>query len=119
MLFDRIDPCSQCPFRRASAPGWLGSYTPDGVIAAIQCDQPFPCHPTVNYDDPDWERKVMAPDSKAQHCAGFFILMRHMRKLPRDPEQYAQSKRLDMTAEVFRTPAEFLAHHSTNWRKKR
>lgn len=51
--------CPQCPFRHDSVPGWLGSYTPASIFAQLWRSMPFFCHPTVDYEDPNWEAKAM------------------------------------------------------------
>ena len=42
-------PCKECPFRKKSAPGWLGSSTPEGFMATTLSDVEMPCHLTVDY----------------------------------------------------------------------
>jgi len=42
--------CGQCPFRRTSAPGWLGSYNAGSVFASIWEGFPFFCHTKINYE---------------------------------------------------------------------
>ena len=41
MRFDLTEPCAQCPFRRASCPGWIGPWTPTELLEAIR-ERPFP-----------------------------------------------------------------------------
>lgn len=111
MRRDRTEPCPQCPFRTNAAPGWLGSYSAEEIVQHIRAEMPFPCHPTVDYEAPNWRKTLYSPGTTVQACAGYLILMRRMCKLPRDPEALAQIKRLDMEAKVFRTPIEFVNHH--------
>jgi len=87
MKFNRKDPCKQCPFKKNSAPGWLGAYSISDIKNAILNEEVFPCHPTVNYEDHDFiKNQIMNPDSKVQFCAGFAILSKRLCKLPRDKD---------------------------------
>lgn len=61
--------CKQCPFRKTSAPGWLGSYTPSSVFSSIWKGHPFFCHTSIDYDDPEWLEKAMNPRS-GKLCVG-------------------------------------------------
>ena len=68
MRFDLTEPCTQCPFRRASCPGWTGPWTPTELLEAIR-ERPFPCHPTISHDDQPVE------DDTLQSCAGAAIFL--------------------------------------------
>lgn len=87
--FDRIVMCKVCPFRKKSAAGWLGDYTPKEVIAAVQNEQPFMCHNEIDYDDPEWEEKL----EDKPHCAGALQMAKVLCKLPRDPRHSAAVRR--------------------------
>lgn len=52
--------CKQCPFRATSLPSWLGNYSVGDVFRAIWHGIPFFCHPSINYERPDWEARAMA-----------------------------------------------------------
>jgi hypothetical protein len=109
---DRTTPCPACPFRTTSLRGWLGSYTPEGIVGGIQAEVPFPCHLTVDYERPDWRATINAPRTTVQHCAGYLYLMRRISKLPRDPVLAEHRNRVDMTADCFRSPREFIDYHN-------
>lgn len=84
-------PCSDCPWARASLPGWLGGSTADDWLKEGHGDHSIPCHVF----------------SGAQ-CAGAAIYRRNVLKTPRDPE----CLRLEANREVvFATPVEFKQHH--------
>ena len=110
MRFDLTEPCAQCPFRRASCPGWTGPWTPTELLEAIR-ERPFPCHPTIAHDNQRIE------DDTLQSCAGAAIFLnnsgetcytgwtqRHQELLHDAPEATRGS--------VFETQLELLAHHS-------
>jgi hypothetical protein len=113
MKFDYKSPCSACPFRTNSLKGWLGNYTPEGVIVAIQHDQPFFCHKhveeTIGYDDPEWREKAL---EDAQHCAGALIFANKLCKLSRIPEVAAAQRNVDKDQKILFPPSEFVKHHT-------
>lgn len=101
-------PCAECPFRRASAPGWLGADTPEGFLRTSLSECRMPCHTFVDYDDPDWETVA----ELAPMCAGRAIFLRNLCKIPRDAEQAEFTKSVKADREtVFARPNEFLDHH--------
>ena len=72
MRFDLTEPCSQCPFRRSSCPGWTGPWQPGELLEAIQ-ERPFPCHATISHDGQRIE------DDTRQSCAGGAIFLNNAR----------------------------------------
>lgn len=110
--YDIKTPCQQCPFRKLSLPGYLGSYTPETVIQHLNFEIPFLCHThvekTVGYEDPKWDEKV-----EPQHCAGALIFTRNMCKLPRDAKHAAAVRDVKDCPEVFENIPDFMKHHSS------
>ena len=103
-------PCSQCPYRRRSAPGWLGAATPQQFLASTLGEEHMPCHAAVDYDDPAW-RESQYP--QAPMCAGSLVFMANTSKLPRDPSLAAAVRQVDADHDtVFSRPDEFLDHHA-------
>lgn len=99
-------PCSDCPFRRASMPGWLGEHTLKGFVGRVLSDQPMECHQTVDYSDPDWIEQLRR--GEVSYCAGALTFFANTCKLSRDPER----PRKDPDHEsVFSSITEFIAHH--------
>lgn len=86
------EPCRECPWRRQSAPGWLGSeQTPEEWVQTAHRDDTVECH-------------VHGP----LLCAGIAIYRANVSKKLRD----ASVPRLPPDkATVFAAPAEFVAHH--------
>jgi hypothetical protein len=100
-------PCSDCPFRRAAMPGWLGAGSPESFIDCMNRDEPLPCHQTIDYDDPDWLEKWSAQESGSM-CAGALIFMANKMQRPRTrgfptlpPDKVA----------VFSNTVEFVRYH--------
>jgi len=102
-------PCRECPFRKDSAPGWLGSYTPQEVMEVVVNDGPFLCHSRVDYDDDDWDDE----DALAVHeeCAGSMIFARRLCKLSRDREKSRGQMQVDKDFPILFPAAEFIQHH--------
>ena len=102
-------PCSNCPFRRESMPGWLGAGSPESFIDCIQRDEPLPCHPTIDYDDRHWLAKWMAQgDDTGSICAGSLIFMANKLQRPHDPA--FPTMKADRET-VFSNSIEFVRHH--------
>lgn len=97
-------PCKECPFRRESAPGYLGHNTLDDFAMLAMSERHTPCHMTVNYRDPAWEFK----QDKAPQCVGRATMWANTCKMPRDPQLLRAAP--DKTV-VFSSLAEFTAHH--------
>lgn len=85
-------PCSDCPWARASLPGWLGGASVEEWLTAAHGEEIIPCHTLVG-----------------PQCAGAAIYRRNVAKLVRDPE--ALKLPADRTL-VFASKAEFTQHHT-------
>lgn len=109
--------CTQCPYRKDSWPGWLGSGTPESFAhgaVADHLDEEFPCHVAINYEEPDWKTKQY-PD--APLCAGALAMCANNCKRPHDPERAALVREVGQDPEVFAWPHEFIAHHKEGHEK--
>src|SRR3954470_21280360 len=109
-------PCSACPFRRNSAPGWLGADTPQGFMDMIVQEVHLPCHSPIDYEDKNWREQA----ESGPFCAGALIFMRNTGKLPRDPELVAARVQVEADHDhVFSNPPQFIEHHGAGgWKKK-
>lgn len=88
----RTSPCRECPWRRNSAPGWLGSeQTPEEWVQTAHSEATVECH-------------TDAP----RLCAGIAIYRTNVAKMLRDPE--VPKLRMDRTT-VFDSPKQFIRHH--------
>lgn len=84
-------PCSDCPWRRDSLNGWLGSMTPEEWVRVAHSDSTVDCHTL-----------------KGAQCAGIAVYRRNVAKMA-----YPPNLRLEADKEkVFGFPTEFIAHHS-------
>lgn len=108
-------PCNDCPYRRNSTRGWLGSSGPKWFVRAAMTDEAeyapgahfAPCHQTVNYEDPDWLENL----SEAEACIGALQMCANSGKLPRGRERAEAVKEAGTNTEVFSWPHEFMEHH--------
>jgi hypothetical protein len=106
--------CQQCPFRQTALPGWLGNYSPAEVCSSIWKGQPFFCHTSIDYEDPDWERKAMA---KGKLCTGSLVFAKRMMAPAGEiaDARLRQARRdvLPIEGEIdCMGPREFLEHHT-------
>lgn len=85
-------PCTDCPFARASLPGWLGGIPIQDWLAAVHSDSLMVCHVHPNVQ-----------------CAGAAIYRRNVCKLLQDPSLLVLPADRQL---VFATPMEFTKHHS-------
>lgn len=102
--------CSVCPFRRSSAPGYLGAsrdplqFTQAALADFV--DHDLPCHATVDYGRDDW-----STDDSHAACAGALIFAKNGSKQPRDPRRAAMVQGVETDDEVFSWSHEFHEHH--------
>ena len=108
----RITPCSQCPFRLVSPPGWMGVATPQEFIEATEAEQHMPCHLEVDYNEADWHKQL----GDVAWCAGSLIFLRNNCKMPLDKALFDAMQHVQADKErVFSFRHEFLEHHLAPW----
>lgn len=102
-------PCNDCPFRRASTPGWLGRGSPESFLDCMQRGEPLPCHQTIDYDnDPDWASDWSVQRGDGKMCAGALVFMANKMQRPRDRSFPTMPPDEDA---VFSNSIEFVRHH--------
>ena len=84
-------PCSDCPWRRKSLAGWLGSATREEWIGDAHGEARIECHTLIG-----------------AQCAGAAIYRTNVCKTPKYPELLVLPAD---KVKVFATPMEFLEHH--------
>lgn len=92
-------PCKECPWRRKSAPGWLGPHTAEEWISMAHGEGFIACHLTI-------EKAGDNADAMTQ-CSGSAIFRSNLCKLPRSGAATLPSDRTT----VFGSNAEFTTHH--------
>lgn len=98
-------PCKECPWKRTSAPGYLGASEPIEFLETSESGQKMPCHMTIDYEDDYsiWQDQI----ATAPECAGRAIHFANRAKLGECVS------RMDKDAEkVFVQPQEFIDHHT-------
>lgn len=119
MKFDK-NQCARCPFRRSSAPGWLGEYGLTGVTSSIWKGFPFFCHPKIDYEQADWEARAMESGTL---CAGALVFAHKMLAPDREiKHEQVRKARLEVLSRMdtieCMEPQEFVKHHSPERKKK-
>lgn len=92
-------PCSQCPWRKSAAPGYLGPYSPRQWLRIAHGESAIACHKTI---------KVSGSWEGTSQCAGAAAFRANVCKNPRDPQVIAGPPRED----VFQSNEEFMRHHT-------
>lgn len=87
-----VAPCSDCPWARASLPGWLGGASPEDWLFTAHHDHYVECHALTGVQ-----------------CAGIAIYRRNVVKRVEPPLLQLEKN----TELVFSTPMEFKAHHNS------
>ena len=103
-------PCHECPFKRTSAPGYLGSgsYQPEEFLATCE-DTPIPCHLTVDWEEDDEDAIAIA--GWVTPCTGSLQYMRNQSKQPREREYAKLVSSADKNPDGFSWRHEFINHH--------
>jgi hypothetical protein len=96
-------PCSECPWRKESAAGWLGASTPVEFLQQSESGMKMPCHIHIDYEKDDWNTAI----DNAPECAGRAIHMANRCKRVPDVLQLRPDR-----DNVFTNPQDFIDHHS-------
>lgn len=112
--------CKECPYKRTSLPGWLGTASFEADPGSAFLDPhwngeiPHPCHLTVNWTSDNAQEQ--AQDQPL--CFGFLTMMKNAGKLPRDPEFAKHVIAMERDTEnFFSFPHEFKAYHNQGYKK--
>lgn len=95
-------PCNECPWRRASIPGWLGPFTADEWNSMAHGEIAVACHTTIE-EEGNWDTPNI------RQCAGIATFRSNVCKSPRDPEVAT----LPADRENVFGYGEFVAHHES------
>lgn len=63
--------CKECPFRKKSLQGWLGSHTVDEILNSQQFEGLFSCHMQRGDDVKENERKILSGEQDI--CRGYIL----------------------------------------------
>ncbi len=99
--------CKECPYRKQSAPGYLGeaSFNPELFLGQLDGPLLHPCHLSVDFETEDY--------SKASYCQGALQFAKNTCKFLGDNKanQLARELTIDST-EIFARRQDFIDHHS-------
>lgn len=101
-------PCAECPFRKNSAPGWLGGETVQDTFQHVSGEGDFACHMT--------RQKKRAQMSR---CRGSLLFMKKSGKRPQYNDGLVRIFRelgQPDTSNILSVP-EFFNHHSVAKKK--
>jgi len=99
-------PCSECPWRRESAAGWLGPMGPLDWLRAADGELAIACHKTIKTEDGESVGNWDDPD--ILQCKGVAVFRANTCKEPRDPEIVTGPVDRE---DVFANKQEFYDHH--------
>lgn len=104
-------PCVECPFRRTSAPGYLGeaSYQPMAFIGPHWMGEAkLPCHMQVDWLALDRQAQI----EKSHTCVGYAIMNKNTAKMPRNAADADTVRKTEANHElIFSNLGEFIEHH--------
>lgn len=115
MKFDTKQ-CAQCPFRKKSLPGWLGSYDAASIFRGAWDGEPFFCHTMIEgkdgrgYEKKGWAERALR---NGKLCTGGLAFANLIPAPMRSPHVQVLKGRLRMkTIQVeCMGPNEFREHH--------
>ena len=103
-------PCTECPLRKDSKPGYLGGYTPEMYIEALQSIASIACHCSPGFHKQDINNQ--------RHCRGVSVFRLHTGWLNRVTDTYplftgsmSDVRKVYEDDRFFATEREFLEHH--------
>jgi hypothetical protein len=105
-------PCKECPFRKTSAPGYLGANTgKPHVFLNCMTLHPIPCHMQVEEDEWD-DVHIVAGKSWENTCIGSLQFLKNTASLPYQRAYAALRDEAGRNTDVFETRHEFIEHHT-------
>jgi len=115
-------PCVECPFRRDSAPGYLGGYTPEMYLKATFSPASLACHKSKGFHEGEIEEQRVCTGLAAFRANNGYIASvqtedQHGRPVlvPTSAHESTQFVGSD-TETYFETPEEFYFHHEKGQR---
>jgi hypothetical protein len=123
MIFRRKQPCKECPFRENATPGWLGPWTPEGILQQAHGEAGLGCHYHVNQllkKEPEMSDEKLIASTHV--CVGSLFNANNSFKCYRNPVLRAWQDALEKIKPRVRIMnwKEFMDHHTggLTWRKK-
>jgi hypothetical protein len=106
-------PCVECPFRRDSAPGYLGGYTPEMYMEATFSPASLACHRSPGFHEGEIEKQRVCTGLAAFRAnTGFIASVPHPQGGLVSSAAHESTQFVGSDAETyFASPEEFIAHH--------
>lgn len=101
--------CSDCPWRKKAAKGWLGGQDPDVFTGIIQMNKILPCHNTQKGKDLTLEE--LENNQEVSHCAGALFTMNNANYLSKSPEIAKAQEELGKNSSFFKNFHDFKKYH--------
>lgn len=101
-------PCRECPFKRTSMRGYLGSDNPEHFLDQTLRGADMPCHMEIDYSDKEW---LTTQEPTAPMCVGGLQMQNNWLSLSRNPKVAEAQDKAGTNKNVFDNPEEFLIHH--------
>lgn len=115
----RPEICHECPFKRNSAPGYLGGNNLMAFLADALSDESVPCHIEFsrNVAHEGGSKNLAQPrmveiDATTLRCRGAATMQRNQLKQPRDVEAAARLRQVPLSPECFTWNDEFILYHA-------
>lgn len=103
MKLKHTTPCAECPWRKESAPGWLGGYPPELYADAVQENEVPACH--LNDHGPDSAKTAM--------CAGALSVCANSAIIPSKTKGGKEARDIvGQRSDTFKWVRDFFAHHT-------
>lgn len=110
------NPCKECPFRKTSAPGWLGDLSGQPQVFIDALDHTIiPCHMRVYWDEEAKDTLIVSGEDNP--CIGALSFCENSLKYPRaargkGTRYYDLMEKAVKNPDVFQWSNEFVKHHS-------
>lgn len=111
-------PCKECPFRKDSLSGWLGTLSGKAEVFVNGLEyELMPCHMKVEWDEV--EQKNLIAKGEDNPCIGALQFCHNSAKFPRGAREKGSAYNIlfDKTGkneEVFQWTTDFINHHSNS-----
>lgn len=111
-------PCKECPFRKDSLPGWLGSMSRNPQIFIDGLEYTIvPCHMKVKWDEV--EKRNLIVNGKDNPCVGALQLCHNSLKFPRGAREEGTPynilyEKSGKNEQVFQWAHDFIKHHANS-----
>ena len=105
--------CKDCPFKKTSAKGWLGSHNTDHFINIIESDLKLPCHNTMDKNAGFISNENIEKSKKMRQCAGMLFMMNNCGKRSKNKKVSEWQDQVGKNDNAFAHKSFFKSHHES------